>query len=136
MSSGSRTRLPAKVGSGAAMCPEAPDSLGRLQSTTYLVAPDPTSQRGGFQAATCPAVPCGPWASSMKKSLVGLLVHKVSPVPNTRRHVSKEPDVRAIMGLQDMRASTAVNACKTCCYSAASALLTTRLSLLQCRVTR
>jgi hypothetical protein len=39
-------------------------------------------------------VSCGPlWG------LVGLLVPQGSPAPNARTHVSKLPDVRAIMGL-------------------------------------
>jgi hypothetical protein len=35
-------------------------------------------------------------------------------VPNARAQVSKAPDDRVIMGLQDMRAGSTVNACKTC----------------------
>jgi hypothetical protein len=35
-------------------------------------------------------------------------------VPNARMPVSKVPDVRAILVLQDVRAGCAVNACKTC----------------------
>jgi hypothetical protein len=35
-------------------------------------------------------------------------------VPNARVHVSKTHDVRAMMGLQDVRAGSAVNAYKTC----------------------
>jgi hypothetical protein len=37
-----------------------------------------------------------------------------SYVPNARTHVSKAPDVRAIMGLQDVRVGNTVNACKMC----------------------
>jgi hypothetical protein len=66
-------------------------------------------------------------------------------------HIYKASGVRAIMGLQDVRAGTTVNACMTCeqapqsmsarradrrlqcCYSTTPALLTTRLALLQCR---
>jgi hypothetical protein len=35
-------------------------------------------------------------------------------VPNERVLVSKSLDVRAIMGLQDVRVGSAVNACKSC----------------------
>jgi hypothetical protein len=35
-------------------------------------------------------------------------------VPNAHTHVSEAPDVRAIMGLQDMRVGNAFNAYKTC----------------------
>jgi hypothetical protein len=35
-------------------------------------------------------------------------------VPNIRAYVSKVPDVRAIMGRQDVRAGSIVNTCKAC----------------------
>jgi hypothetical protein len=35
-------------------------------------------------------------------------------VPNACAHVAKVPDVRAIMGLQDMRTGSIVNAYKKC----------------------
>jgi hypothetical protein len=35
-------------------------------------------------------------------------------VPNACAHVSKVPDARAIMSLQDVLASSVVNACKAC----------------------
>jgi hypothetical protein len=54
----------------------------------------------------------------MKKSLVRLPMHQGSLVPNARTHVSKTPDVRAIMGLQNICAGSAVNACKTCGHAA------------------
>jgi hypothetical protein len=47
----------------------------------------------------------------MKKSLAGLPVQQGSPIPNACVHISKVPDVMAIMGLQDVRAGTVVNAC-------------------------
>jgi hypothetical protein len=68
----------------------------------------------GSDAATCPVAPCGPRASSIKKSLVVLLVQLGTHVPNARAHVSKSPNIRAIMGLQDVRAGSAANACKAC----------------------
>jgi hypothetical protein len=49
-------------------------------------------------------------------------------VPNERAHVSKVLDARAIMGLQDVRAGSAVNACKACGHIA--------IVRLQCQVTR
>jgi hypothetical protein len=114
VSSGSRTCLPAKVGSDVATCIMTPNSLGGLQSTTYSVALDPASLLGGLQAAMRPAVPCGPRASNIKKSLAGLPVRLDPCVPNVHAHISKTLDVRAIMGLQDVRAGSAVNACKIC----------------------
>jgi hypothetical protein len=35
-------------------------------------------------------------------------------VPNARMHVLKAPDVRVIMGQQDVWVNSAVNACKVC----------------------
>jgi hypothetical protein len=61
-------------------------------------------------------VPCDPlWAMdySIKKSLVGMSVQLGSIVHNARAHVSKTPDAR-VMGLQDVWACNAFNACKTC----------------------
>jgi hypothetical protein len=90
-------RLLAEVGSGTAMC---------------LTALDPASLRGGLRAAMRPAVPCGPRISSIKKSLASLPVQLGMHVSNTRTHVSKASDIRAIMGLQDVRVGNTVNACK------------------------
>jgi hypothetical protein len=39
-------------------------------------------------------------------------------VPNARANVSKKPDVRAIMGLQDVRACSVVIANKACGHAA------------------
>jgi hypothetical protein len=94
-----RARLPDREGSDAATC---------------TVVLNPASLSGGLQAVTRPAVPCASRASSMKKSLAGLSVQQGTPVSNARAHVSKAPDVRAIMGLQDVRVDTADNACKMC----------------------
>jgi hypothetical protein len=51
---------------------------------------------------------------NIKKSLVGLLVQLDTHVLNAHAHVSKAPDIRAIMGQQDMQASNIVNGCKAC----------------------
>jgi hypothetical protein len=51
---------------------------------------------------TRPAVRCGPWASSIKKCLAGLPKQLGSRVFKARVHVSKAPDVGAIMGPKDM----------------------------------
>jgi hypothetical protein len=112
-----RTRLPDREGSGTATCPEAPDLLAGLWSATFPVALDPASLRGGLRAAMRPTVPCGPRASSMKKSLVCLPVQQNSCSQRTRER-SKAPNVRAIMDLQDVRAGTAVHAYKTCGHEA------------------
>jgi hypothetical protein len=71
--------------------------------------------REGFGATTtCPTVFYGAWASGIKKSLACLLVQLGTHVPNARVPVSKVPDIRATMGLQDMRVGCAVNAHMTC----------------------
>jgi hypothetical protein len=82
------------------------------------VALDPTSLRRGLRAPVCVATHCGPWASSTKKSLAGFPVRQGSPVSNARAHVSKAPNVMAIMGLQDVRAGTTANAYRTCGHTA------------------
>jgi hypothetical protein len=74
----------------------------------------PPYREGSGAATACPAVSSGPRVSSVKKSLAGLPVQLATHVPDA-------PDVRVIMGLQDVR---------TCGYSAASALWTTRLAPL------
>jgi hypothetical protein len=51
----------------------------------------PTGE-GSDGTIACPAISCGPQASSIKKSLADLLVQLGS-------HVSKVPNVNAIMGL-------------------------------------
>jgi hypothetical protein len=79
----------------------------------------------GSNAATYPAAPCGPRVSSIKKDLAVLPVQLGTHVPNAHTHVSKALDIRAIMGLQDVRTG-----------SAAPALWTTRLAPLQCQATR
>jgi hypothetical protein len=78
----------------------------------------PPYREGSGAATTCLAVSSGLWASSIKKSLVDLPVQLGSHVSNTRTLVSMVPDVRAVMGLQDVRAGSAVNACKTCGHAA------------------
>jgi hypothetical protein len=66
------------------------------------MALDPASLWGGLWAPTRPATPCGLWASSMKKNLAGLPVWQGLPIPNARVHISIVPNVKAIMGLQDI----------------------------------
>jgi hypothetical protein len=72
------------------------------------------SAKVGSGVATCYVVSCGPQTSSIKKSLVCLPVQLGTYVPNACAHISKAPDVRAIMGLQDVWASSVFNACKAC----------------------
>jgi hypothetical protein len=52
----------------------------------------------GFGAATYPMAPCGPWASSIKKSLAVLPIQLGTHVPNASAQISTAPD----------------KACKTC----------------------
>jgi hypothetical protein len=84
----SGTRFPDGKGSGAATSTVALDLLG-LRSATCPAALDPASLRGELRAA-CAA------------RLAGLTVQQGSPVPNARTHVYKAPDVRVIMGLQNV----------------------------------
>jgi hypothetical protein len=65
-------------------------------------------------AVMCPTVPCAPCTTNIKKSLADLPVQLGMHILSARAHVSKALDVRAIMGLQDVRAGSAVNACKVC----------------------
>jgi hypothetical protein len=51
---------------------------------------------------------------NLPPSLVGLPMRLDPRVPNACVHVSNALDVRAIMGLQDVRVGSAVNACNTC----------------------
>jgi hypothetical protein len=62
-----------------------------------------------------------------------------SCVSRAHTHVSKAPNVRAIMGMQNVWAGCVFNAPQdvwTCGYSAAAALLTTRNAPLQCQATQ
>jgi hypothetical protein len=57
----------------------------------------------GSGATMYPTVPYGLRASSIKKSLAGLLVQLGMDVPNARAHIFKAPNIRAIMCLQDVQ---------------------------------
>jgi hypothetical protein len=114
MSSGTSSRLPDREGSDATTCAVALDPLGGLRCAVCHTAPDPASLHGGLWAAMRHVVLCGPRASCMKKSLAGLLMWRGLPVPNARAHISKVPDVRAIIGQQDVWAGSTVHACKMC----------------------
>jgi hypothetical protein len=89
---GSESRLPAGEGSDATACP---------------TAPDPASLPRGLRR--CHASFGSLWATGLKhkKKLAGLFMQLGS-------HVSKAPDVIAIMGLQDVWAGGVINTCKTC----------------------
>jgi hypothetical protein len=137
VSRGSESCLPAHKGSGVATCPTAPDPASLLERASVLphvprlwILPpylggfrrchvshstEPRlPAREGSDAATCPAAPCGPRASSIKKSLAVLPVQLGTHVPNARVQVFKPPDIRTIMDLQDVRPDNTVNACKAC----------------------
>jgi hypothetical protein len=137
VSSGFGSHLPDRKGSDAVMCTVASDpaSLQRrapvhhvsCSSESYLLTGEnsglphvlrlrilPPYREGSGAAIACPAVPCGPCALNIKKSLASLSVRLGPRVPNSRTHVCKASDVMTIMGLQDVRADSAVNACKTC----------------------
>jgi hypothetical protein len=68
----------------------------------------------GSSTITNPTVPCGLQASSIKKNLTGMSMQLGSRVFKTRMHVSKASGIKAIMGLQDVRAGCTFSACKTC----------------------
>jgi hypothetical protein len=131
VSYGSEPRLPIEVGSSAATCPIAPDLASRLR-----------------WASTLPRVPrvYAPRASSIKKNLANLPMQLGTHILNTRAHVSKAPHIRAIMRLQYVQSGNVINTYKACgqtstvrlqySYSATPALWTTRLTPLQCQVTR
>jgi hypothetical protein len=129
--------LPAEVGSGAATCSAAlePASLVKRAPAPPCVPWVRTYWEGssaqcvmclrilppcgeGFGPPRILRPPCGSRASSTKKSPAGLLVRQGSPIPNARAHIFMVLDVRAIMGLQDVRAGIAASACKTCRHAA------------------
>jgi hypothetical protein len=93
---GSRPPLLAEVGSDAVTCPMTPEPGGLLTEV-------------GSIAAMCRVAPCGSWASGIKKSLAGSM-QLGTHVPNAHAYVSKVYDIRAIMGLQHVRAGSIVNA--------------------------
>jgi hypothetical protein len=64
------------------------------------------------------AVPYGPRAASIKKSLAGLPMQLGLRVTEARAHVSKTHGIRAFMGLQDVLASSTFNACEMCGHAA------------------
>jgi hypothetical protein len=68
----------------------------------------------GSDGTMCPATPCEPGGSNIKKRLAGLPVQLGTHVPNVHMHVFKASDIRAIMGLQDVQSGNVVNACKAC----------------------
>jgi hypothetical protein len=65
----------------------------------------------GSDAVMYRVTPCGLRVSSIKKIL---LVQLGTHVPNVHAHVSKAPDIRAIMGLQDMWAGSIANTYMAC----------------------
>jgi hypothetical protein len=100
VSNGSGSRLPNRKGSGAP----------RVLRLRIL----PPYREGSSVVTACLVAPCGPWASSIMKSLAGMCAQSGSHVPNARAYVPKAADVRVIMGLQDVGAGGAFNVCKTC----------------------
>jgi hypothetical protein len=90
---------------GSALCPVASD-------TAFLP--------GGLWCRHL--MPCGfLWTVGLKhkeKRSKPACAASLSHVPNACAHVSKEVDVRVIMGLQDVRTGTTFNACKMCRHAA------------------
>jgi hypothetical protein len=155
VSHGTRSRLPARDGSTAAMWPTAPDPaslLGRAPvlpcvprhqilppcsgglrryhvshgtasrlparegsgTATYHTAPDLASLLGRAPALPCVTQLCGPQTSRIKKDLDGIPMQLDSRVSKACLQVSMVPNIRAIIGLQDMWVGSTVNACKAC----------------------
>jgi hypothetical protein len=123
---GSGPYLPTEVGSSAATCHTAPDPASLLtRAPVHLCVPPlqtmppclgglqcyhmsrgsgprlPTQQ--GSDTATCPTTIRGPHALRIKKGLANLPMQLGSYVSKACAHVSNTPDIRAIMGLQDVR---------------------------------
>jgi hypothetical protein len=96
---GSGPRLPSREGYDAIVCP---------------TAPNPASPMGGLRR--CHASRGSLWAMGHKhKEKPNWHTYVASPcVSKARVHVSKTPDNRAIMGVQDVWVGSAFNACKTC----------------------
>jgi hypothetical protein len=97
----------------------APDLTSRLRlalalpRVLWLWTPPPV--QGGFQC--CHVSHRSQWAVGLRyveKGLSNLPMQVDSRVSMTSVHVPKIPDVRAIMGLQDVWAGYTFNACKTC----------------------
>jgi hypothetical protein len=92
--------------------------------------------REGPSAATHPTVPNGP--PQIYKKLDGLPMQLGSRVSKVHTHISKAPDIRAIMDMQDVREATYLMPVRHVDwrvqygYSAPLALLTTRKAPLQC----
>jgi hypothetical protein len=109
---------PSREGSGAPCILQLhilPPCKGGLWSATCPTAPDPAPYREGSSVATAwPTVSYGPRGSNIKKILAGLPVQLGSHVPNARTPVSKAPDLRAVLGPQDLREGSTFNACKMC----------------------
>jgi hypothetical protein len=99
MSYGSGPCLLGEVSSGAATCPMAPDLTSWLRWAPML------------SCVSRFPVGCGPQA---QKSLAGLLVQLGTHVPNACAHISIAPNVRDIMGLQDVWAGAVIMTCKSC----------------------
>jgi hypothetical protein len=105
VSRGSRPRLPASKCSGVIMCTMALDPailLGRAPMLPCALRLRTLPPRWEVSGA------------SIKKNLSGLLMQLGPHVSKACVHVSKMPNVRAIMGMQDVRKGSAFNACKTC----------------------
>jgi hypothetical protein len=122
MSRGTGPLSPARKGSRAMTCivsldpisllGRAPTPLRVLRLRTLLL------YREGSDAITCHVVPCGPQASSIKKSLADLPMQLGSHVFKAQTQVSNAANVRVIMGLQDVQAGGVSNACKMCGHAA------------------
>jgi hypothetical protein len=72
--------------------------VSRAPHVIWLPIMSPYREGSGV-ATACPAVSCGTRASNIKKNIACLGVQLGSHVYNTRTHVSKAPDVRALMGM-------------------------------------
>jgi hypothetical protein len=74
----------------------------------------PPCREGSSATTASHAAPYGPRASSIKKNLAELPMQLGSHVFKARTHVSKMPNISAIMCLQDVHAGSTFNTSKMC----------------------
>jgi hypothetical protein len=105
VSSSSKTRLPAKVGSDIATCTMAPDPWGGLWGAMCPAFLDPAPLQGELRTATHPAALCGPRATHIKERGMH---PRAATFPTTRDPASQlmwAPELPYVQQLQDPTSS-------------------------------
>jgi hypothetical protein len=95
---------------GSGPCLPAGEGSGALRVLWLQILPP--YQEGSDATTASPTAPCGLRASIIKKNLAGLPMQLGSHIFEACTHVSKTPDISAIMGLQNIRACSTFNAYK------------------------